>query len=89
MGLWALSTAWIADGLLQPIWQSMFSLYVHPGLDYDFPADSFLFGKAISERVKVEWGQFSVVSHRTYDPDCNQSCSSGKARDEGLRFLSQ
>ena len=42
-------------------WKSMFSLYVHPGLDYEFPPESLLSGKAISSRVKVEWGQFSVV----------------------------
>ena len=46
----------------EPAWQSMFSLYAHTGLDFTFPKDSLLHGRAISNRVQVEWGQFSVVS---------------------------
>ncbi len=46
----------------EPAWKSMFSLYAHTGKDFTFPADSLLHDRAISNRVQVEWGQFSVVS---------------------------
>ena len=39
----------------------MFTLYVHPGINYTYPEHSLFFGRAIKERAAVEWGQWGVV----------------------------
>lgn len=42
-------------------WRNLFTLYVHPGINYSYPTSSLFHGAAIEEREKVEWGQWSVV----------------------------
>lgn len=47
---------------LEP-WEAAFSLFVHAPGSFKFPRSSLFSGREIKQRVAVEWGQWTVVSH--------------------------
>lgn len=54
---------WFLGSETSSAWTSYFSLYVHPAPDYTPEPTSFFaqFALPVKERVKIEWGQHSMV----------------------------
>lgn len=49
-------------GTVELAWHHLFSIYVHPGVNYSYPEGSMFAGHEVEDRVEVKWGMHSVVS---------------------------
>ena len=47
-------------------WQQLFSLHVHLPPNHFFNQESIFKGREVEDRMAVEWGQWSVVSHAAF-----------------------
>jgi hypothetical protein len=49
-------------------WETLFSLYVHSPPGHTYPSRSIFHGREIANRIKVDWGSFTVVRQTTAYP---------------------